>query len=807
MESEPILNPQFQNSKGEPKGCSGLAAVILLSLWTFFLTFIAQTASWTIVQAIFEGSFSIPNVRWIITLAYGILLLVPFVIAALVVKEPIFKNRIIALRNIAILALLISPSKLPSITDWQCTAVLQLAALIIFLPVVFFLNRQSLRNTESQPVFGLFLLAASAGAVLGLPWVLWGAQGSSVDTLLALLISTALGAVIALVLITDLQTPEDALNEPAKPHGIGGAGWIITLGLVILTTAIDQNGNGWILLLSVLPLGFACAALAYQQNGKVTLPGRAAAGVLSMLGFAWPMMMIDPDELSLIVTMGKGELLEYTSNGTMLASALAFLIMVVFLVLYRILKKHKFPLLIGMVIFALAWGGILGLYWKFGQPGNYGEKAFVVLKSQADLSSLQAIADPQERRMAVYATLVKHAEDSQKDIRAWLDGQGVKYRAYYLVNAIEVETDPILRLRLASRSDVDRVLDSPILRPLSEEVPEARGQFVEPPEDLWNIRMIGADKVHADLHVFGDGITIGQSDSGVQGDHPELSAGYRGNREGSDDFNWLDPWYGSSQPTDIGGHGTHTLGSILGKNVGVAPEAEWIGCVNLGRNLGNPAYYMDCMQFMLAPYPQNGDSFTDGKAEKGANILNNSWGCPEVEGCDAETFLPAVGALKTAGIFVVASAGNSGMGGCSTVQDPLSIYADVYSVGAVNETRNLAGFSSIGPVNVDGSGRIKPDIVAPGVAVYSSYPGSTYEIADGTSMAGPHVAGVVALMWSANPKLIGEIEKTREILNETADEYKGAAPECVDTDQRPNNAAGFGIVNAYKAVQKALDYR
>jgi subtilisin family serine protease len=213
------------------------------------------------------------------------------------------------------------------------------------------------------------------------------------------------------------------------------------------------------------------------------------------------------------------------------------------------------------------------------------------------------------------------------------------------------------------------------------------------------------------------------------------------------------------------------------------------------------------MQFMLAPFPQDGDPFKDGKPEKGANVLNNSWGCPEVEGCDAQTYLPAVKALKVAGIFVVASAGNSGYGGCSTVQDPLAIYEDVYTVGAIDSNKNLAGFSSLGPVEVDASGRTKPDILAPGVDILSSFPGSTYEQNSGTSMAGPHIVGIVALMWSANPELIGDIDLTRQILNQTADPYEGVMPECVQKNGIPDNAAGYGVVNAYKAVQEALELR
>ncbi len=279
---------------------------------------------------------------------------------------------------------------------------------------------------------------------------------------------------------------------------------------------------------------------------------------------------------------------------------------------------------------------------------------------------------------------------------------------------------------------------------------------------------------------------------------------------------------------------------MLGNSVGVAPDAEWIGCANLQRNLGNPAFYLDCLQFMLAPFQVGGDPFVDGDPTRSANVLNNSWGCPEShEGCDPASLQPAVDALEAAGIFVVASAGNSGPR-CGTVEDPIAIYADAFSVGAVDQEGNLASFSSVGPVTVDGSGRLKPDIAAPGVEVWSAFPNSTYAALDGTSMAGPHVAGVVALMWSANPALIGDVARTAEILRMTAQPFSGQMSgfeetvsevdgepalqasdevvQAIDTffsdsnaciflsnaDQTPNNLVGYGIVDAYKAVQMAL---
>jgi subtilisin family serine protease len=319
----------------------------------------------------------------------------------------------------------------------------------------------------------------------------------------------------------------------------------------------------------------------------------------------------------------------------------------------------------------------------------------------------------------------------------------------------------------------------------------------------WNVTMIGADKVWSEFGVRGEGIIVGQSDSGVDVNHRELHDQYRGLTEG-DDYNWFDPWNGKPSPYDDGGHGTHTLGTILGQNgIGIAPEATWFACANLNRNLGNPALYLDCMQFMLAPFPQDGDPFTDGDPTRAADVLNNSWGCPEIEGCDPNALLAAANYLRAAGIFVAVSTGNDGPN-CGTVNAPLSLYDSVFSVGAIDRAGNVADFSSRGPVTADGSGRIKPDIVAPGVDILSSLPGGNYGSSDGTSMAGPHVAGAVVLLWSADPSLIGDIDRTEQLLIQTADPYTGnTSVGCFEGDV-PNAAYGYGILDVYEAVKEAL---
>jgi len=147
-----------------------------------------------------------------------------------------------------------------------------------------------------------------------------------------------------------------------------------------------------------------------------------------------------------------------------------------------------------------------------------------------------------------------------------------------------------------------------------------------------------------------------------------------------------------------------------------------MGCVNLARNLGNPAYYVECMQFLLAPYPQGGDAFTEGEPALGAQVVNYSWSCPIVEGCDPDALLPAVTALRAAGIFQAAAVGNMGTGFCGTAGDPPAIYRQAFSVGSINSDESMSDFSSVGPVLVDGSLRIKPDLLAPGEAVIAATP-------------------------------------------------------------------------------------
>lgn len=160
--------------------------------------------------------------------------------------------------------------------------------------------------------------------------------------------------------------------------------------------------------------------------------------------------------------------------------------------------------------------------------------------------------------------------------------------------------------------------------------------------------------------------------------------------------------------------------------------------------------------------------------------------------------------MRAAGILVVVAAGN-GTPGCSTISDPPAIEAGAFTVGATDNSDAIASFSLWGPVTIDGSNRLKPDVVAPGVGVRSAVPGNAYGIKGGTSMATPNVAGVAALMMSANPDLKGDPARVEQILRATAVPLV-SAQNCTGLpgNQVPNAVFGYGRVDAYAAVQAAL---
>ncbi len=456
---------------------------------------------------------------------------------------------------------------------------------------------------------------------------------------------------------------------------------------------------------------------------------------------------------------------------------------------------------------------IAPLLWEEGGSQGF----LVILKAQADLSAAYRLPDKASRARWVYARLRATAARTQGPLLILLRARGLKVRPFYIVNAIYVERGtPALLREVAARPDVARLVANPRL-PAGLPTPEARAApqsvaTIEP-----NLTHIGAPEVWA-MGYRGQGIVIGGQDTGYAWTHPALRRHYRGwdGSEASHDYNWHDAIHeangdcpaDSTEPCDDYGHGTHTMGIALGDDgethqIGVAPEAEWIGCRNMNEGVGSPATYLECFEFFLAPYPIGG-SPDEGDPALAPDITTNSWACPPDEGCDAETLAAAVAAERAAGIFTVVAAGNSGSG-CSTVSDPPAIYADAFTIGATGRTDDeLASFSSRGPVTVDESGRRKPDLTAPGLSIYSAYPPDGYATMSGTSMATPHVAGATALLWSAAPYLRAHLTATTYVLTATAVPIPSTA--C-SSEGVPNNLYGWGRVDVHHAVTMALAER
>ncbi|NGO77806.1 S8 family serine peptidase [Streptomyces sp. YC504] len=435
-----------------------------------------------------------------------------------------------------------------------------------------------------------------------------------------------------------------------------------------------------------------------------------------------------------------------------------------------------------------------------GAVEDGGEAAFfVVLDDQADLSAARGEKSHGARAKAAYGALREHARDNQRSLTAFLDKEKVGHQDFWIADVVRVEGDAELVAKLAARSDVAGLVKE--RRYELDEIEQAGpADTVAAAEDAapeWGIADVKADQVWEQYDNRGEGIVIANVDSGVQFDHPDLVANYRGNKgDGTfaHDYNWYDPsgqCPTSGVPCDNNGHGTHTMGTMVGANgIGVAPGAKWIAAKGCESSSCSDTSLLAAGQWILAPTDSNG---LNPKPELAPNIVNNSWG-----GGHTTFYQDIVEAWNAAGIFEAFAAGNKGNGTtCSTSEAPGS-QAPSYGVGAYDSSGKIANFSGFGPSRVDGS--MKPNIAAPGVDIRSTWPGSAYNTINGTSMATPHVAGATALLWSSAPSLIGDIDATRAFLNQGArnvdDTHCGGTAEA-------NNVWGEGKLDILASVDKA----
>lgn len=372
------------------------------------------------------------------------------------------------------------------------------------------------------------------------------------------------------------------------------------------------------------------------------------------------------------------------------------------------------------------------------------------------------------------------------------DGKIESYRAFWIANIVWVEADAQQLEILSGHLDIVSVSEDfaiELIAPVEESASLIASNTAEE-----GLRIIGATEVWA-MGLDGTGALVCNLDTGVNGSHPALVGKYRGNNGGSPDACWFDPYFNTPYPEDDHGHGTHTMGTMVGSHegdtVGVAPGAQWIAAAVVSRGGGSQRTVSDILAaFQWAADPDGNPSTTEDVPD----VVNNSWGIPVgyYPPCD-QTFWGAIDNLEAAGVVCLFAAGNEGPSARTmrTPADRITSDVNAFSVGAVYGQRSdllIADFSSRGPSGCD-SLTIKPEVVAPGSSIRSTDRDGGYSFKSGTSMAAPHVSGAVALLRQFNPSAT-PAEIKRALLLSARD--LGQPGE--------DNDYGWGVIDIHRAL-------
>ncbi|SDE36231.1 S8 family serine peptidase [Glycomyces harbinensis] len=429
--------------------------------------------------------------------------------------------------------------------------------------------------------------------------------------------------------------------------------------------------------------------------------------------------------------------------------------------------------------------------------GKGDAELWLLFAGAPDYTSAFAADAKTDKGTAAVAAAKAFAETSQAEVAATLEESGVAYESFWGASAIKVEGGDDLVADLVAFDEIEAILPAPEVERVEPITPGDKGgdefqtwDAVQTAAVEWGVEEVGAPDVW-EQGFTGEGIVVASIDSGVQYDHPALAEQYRGNNgDGTftHDYNFYDvaDMCDTEAPCDFDGHGTHTMGTMVGaEGIGVAPGAEWIavnGCCPDEETL------LRAGEWIAAPTDAEGRNADPLKAP---HVVNNSWG-----GYGYDPFYAQVVDLwHAAGIIPVFAAGNGG-DACLTMGSP-GIYENVIAVGAYNEAGVISDFSSRGH---GWEGTVKPDLAAPGEDVYSALPGDEYGLASGTSMAAPHVVGSIALLLSASPTLEGDYEAVYETLTGTA---RDVDDDQCGGDKELNNVYGHGKIDVEDAVDEA----
>jgi len=361
----------------------------------------------------------------------------------------------------------------------------------------------------------------------------------------------------------------------------------------------------------------------------------------------------------------------------------------------------------------------------------------VKLKAHADVTAIQE-NNIAKRRQKIIEALQNNANNSQRPLIQWLQaGQDVAgWKHLWMINAIAVTVPASSIPSIAARSDVDEVS-------LDRVITAAVTSTGEPTTPEWNL-----DAVHAPVSwaagFDGQGVVVATLDTGVDASHQDLSSRWRG---GSN--SWYDPNSEHATPYDASGHGTQSMGLIVGGNaggtsIGMAPGAQWISA-KIFNDSGSATVSGIHQSYQWVLDPDSNPSTNDAP-----DVVNNSWNLlTSVNVCDSE-FQQDIQILRNSDIAVTFAAGNSGPYPDTSVSPANN--SGALSVGAVDQALVVALSSSRGPSACDGS--IYPQLVAPGISVRTSdltFNGAipnSYATVSGTSFSVAHVTGAIALLKS-----------------------------------------------------------
>ncbi|SIT66124.1 S8 family peptidase [Edaphobacillus lindanitolerans] len=408
------------------------------------------------------------------------------------------------------------------------------------------------------------------------------------------------------------------------------------------------------------------------------------------------------------------------------------------------------------------------------------------------------------QRSAVVSELKATAQESQADVKKYLklmekSGDAENIRSYHIVNGMAVTATKDVAEKIASFQEVEKILPDETRELNVTKTPEAKTPKSKTANVEWNVERVRAPETWA-LGIDGAGTVVASIDTGVQWDHPALKEKYRGYNaatgEANHDFNWFDATAGRGTPYDDQGHGTHVTGTMVGSEpggnnqVGVAPGAKWIAVKAFTAAGGSDSDLLAAAQWILAPRDAQGNE----RVDMAPDVVNNSWGGGP--GLD-EWYRDVVRNWRAAEIFPEFSAGNTTLGnpgGPGSVASP-SNYPESFATGATDINNKVAGFSLRGPSPYS---EIKPDISAPGVNIRSSVPGSGYEGGwNGTSMAGPAVSAVAAMLRQVNADIT--VDEMEQILMDTAKPLTDS-----EYPTSPNHGYGYGLVDSFSAVSSLI---